>query len=42
MINHLKLELNVVLKNNLKKAPADRFDFHVPQYIEEALRWLLS
>ena len=36
------LELNVVLENNLKKAPADRFDFHVPQYIEEALRWLLS
>lgn len=36
------LELNVALEENLKKAPADRFEFHVPQYIEEALRWLLS
>lgn len=36
------LELNVVLENNLKKAPDGRFDFHVPRYIEEALRWLLS
>lgn len=36
------LELNVVLEENLKKAAADRFEFHVPQYIEEALRWLLS
>lgn len=36
------LELNVALEENLKKAPADRVVFHVPHYIEEALRWLLS
>ena len=36
------LELNVTLEANLEKAPADRFEFHVPQYIEQALRWLLS
>ena len=36
------LELNVTLEENLKKVPADRFEFHVPRYIEEALRWLLS
>lgn len=36
------LELNVVLEENLKKAVEDRFEFHVPQYIEDALRWLLS
>ena len=36
------LELNVMLEENLKKALADRFVFHVPLYIEEALRWLLS
>lgn len=36
------LELNVTLEENLKKAPAERFEFHVPLYVEEALRWLLS
>ena len=36
------LELNVALEENLSKAVAFRFEFHVPQYIEEALRWLLS
>lgn len=36
------LELNVVLMNNLEKPEADRKEFHVPQYIDDALTWLLS
>ena len=36
------LELNVILDNNLKKSPEERFDFHVPEYIEKALKWLLQ
>lgn len=36
------LELNVALMANLEKPIADRKDFHVPQYIADALTWLLS
>ena len=36
------LELNVILDNNLKKSPEERFEFHVPEYIEKALKWLLQ
>ena len=36
------LELNVALMNNLDKPEEDRDEFHVPQYIDEALTWLLS
>lgn len=36
------LELNVALMNNLDKPQKDRAEFHVPQYIVEALKWLLS
>ena len=36
------LELNVALMTNLEKPAADRKDFHVPQYIVDALTWLLS
>jgi len=36
------LELNVALMNNLDKPQKDRAEFHVPQYIVEALTWLLS
>lgn len=36
------LELNVALMNNLEKDEADRKEFHVPQYIVDALTWLLS
>ena len=36
------LELNVVLMANLDKPVADRKEFHVPQYIVDALTWLLS
>ncbi len=36
------LELNVALMANLDKAVADRKEFHVPQYITDALTWLLS
>ena len=36
------LELNVALMNNLEKPAADRKEFHVPQYIVDALTWLLS
>ena len=36
------LELNVVLMANLDKPVADRKEFHVPQYIVNALTWLLS
>ena len=36
------LELNVALMNNLDKPEEDRDEFHVPQYIVEALTWLLS
>jgi hypothetical protein len=36
------LELNVALMNNLEKSEADRKEFHVPQYIVNALTWLLS
>ena len=36
------LELNVALMANLEKPAADRKDFHVPQYIADALTWLLS
>ena len=36
------LELNVALMNNLEKPTADRKEFHVPQYIVDALTWLLS
>lgn len=34
------LELNVTLMDNLEKA--ERKEFHVPQYIIDALKWLLS
>lgn len=36
------LELNVALMANLEKSAADRKEFHVPQYIVDALTWLLS
>lgn len=36
------LELNVALTANLEKSAADRKEFHVPQYIVDALTWLLS
>ena len=36
------LELNVALMANLEKPEAEQIDFHVPQYIAEALTWLLS
>lgn len=36
------LELNVALMANLEKPVADRKEFHVPQYIIDALTWLLS
>lgn len=36
------LELNVALMANLEKPAADRKEFHVPQYIADALTWLLS
>lgn len=36
------LELNVALMNNLEKPEADRKEFKVPQYIVNALTWLLS
>lgn len=36
------LELNVALMNNLEKPVADRKEFHVPQYIADAIIWLLS
>ena len=35
------LELNVALMNNLEKPVADRKEFYVPQYIVDALQWLL-
>lgn len=36
------LELNVALMNNLDKPEDNRDEFHVPQYIVDALTWLLS
>ena len=36
------LELNVALMRNLENPDADRKEFHVPQYIVDALTWLLS
>lgn len=36
------LELNVVLEKNFHAEAEDKKDFHVPTYIEEALKWLLS
>ena len=36
------LELNVALMANLEKPEAEKIEFHVPQYIAEALTWLLS
>jgi len=36
------LELNVTLMDNLEKPEAERKEFHVPQYIIDALKWLLS
>ena len=36
------LELNVALMNNLDKPQEVREEFHVPQYIVDALTWLLS
>ena len=36
------LELNVALMANLEKPVAYRKEFHVPQYIADALTWLLS
>lgn len=36
------LELNVSLMSNLEKDDAERQEFHVPQYIVDALTWLLS
>ena len=36
------LELNVTLMDNLEKTEAERKEFHVPQYIIDALKWLLS
>ncbi len=36
------LELTVVLENNFHAEAKDKKDFHVPTYIQEALKWLLS
>ena len=36
------LELNVALMNNVDKPQEAREEFHVPQYIVDALTWLLS
>ena len=36
------LELNVALMNNLDKPEEYREEFHVPQYIDDALTWLLA
>lgn len=36
------LDLNMALMANLERPVADRKEFHVPQYIEDALTWLLS
>lgn len=36
------LELNVTLMDNLEKPEVERKEFHVPQYIIDALKWLLS
>lgn len=36
------LELNVMLMANLEKPEEDREEFYVPQYIVDALTWLLS
>lgn len=36
------LELNVALMNNLDKPEEDREKFRIPQYIVDALTWLLS
>ena len=36
------LELNVALMNNLDKPEEDREKFRIPQYIIDALTWLLS
>lgn len=36
------LELNVALMANLEKPEVERIEFHVPQYIADALTWLLS
>ena len=36
------LELNVALMNNLDKPEENREKFHVPQYIVDALTWLLK
>jgi predicted ATP-dependent endonuclease of OLD family len=36
------LELNVALMANLEKPEPERKEFHVPQYIVDALTWLLS
>lgn len=36
------LELNVTLMDNIEKPEAERKEFHVPQYIIDALKWLLS
>ena len=36
------LELNVALMNNLDKTEEDREKFRIPQYIVDALTWLLS
>lgn len=36
------LELNVALMNNLGKPAAEKKNFNVPQYIVDALTWLLS
>lgn len=36
------LELSIALRNNLAKQDAERKDFTVPQYIEDALTWLLQ
>jgi predicted ATP-dependent endonuclease of OLD family len=41
-LNSVSLELNVALMINLEKPEADRIEFHVPQYIVDALTWLLS
>ena len=36
------LELHVALMSNLEKPVANRKEFHVPQYIVDAITWLLS
>lgn len=36
------LELSIALRDNLAKQGAERKDFTVPQYIEDALTWLLQ